>query len=386
MKNLIIVFFLGFGTFCNCQNLTKTIVFLDSETKLPVEDVSVFIVRTKQLFVSNTDGIITFELNGNSNIQISNIGYETKTIRSTVLNDNQNTIYLKSSVNTLDEIIITNKHPQKILKDIVANSISKLTIPSRLKVYSREFFKINGTYSNYNDGLMNFQLSGNSDKINTDILVEQNRSYGLVSDNINDYLLGYNMNNIMQNYYNFKYLNVLLESKAKKEFDFIVKSYSNNSDYYRMIVTPSQESKGLLDDFTIIYDRKKKIIMEVSSVLSPNIVAREKDKTSVGSKNIKKSCFKTVYKSDNSNYYLINSKEEIEFDKIKKEETITIEVRNYFVVSNFSEQKFSFNQAEVFKDKTLFNKKNVILSNYWNYSGLTATTEEQNIIDEIQPD
>ncbi len=386
MKHFYLMFFLGFILLGFSQSSTKTLLFLNAETKQPIEDVSVSVARTKQLYVSNADGLVTFELAGNSIIQITHTEHEPVSVRSTTLKEEQTTIYLKSVVNDLDEVIISNQHPQKILKNIIQNSISKLTIPSRLKVFSREFFKIDGIYSNYNDGLMNFQLSGSSDKINTDILVEQNRSFGLVNDNINDYLVGYNMNNIMQNYYNFKYLDVLLEPKAKKDFDFIIKSYADNSDYYRIIVTPTQESKGLLDDFTIVYDRKKKIIIEVNTILSPNTLAKDDEKKSVGSKNIKKSVFKSLYKSDNSNYYLLTSKEEIEFDKITKEKIINIGVRNYFVVANFSNQKFSFKEAEVFKDKTLFNKKNVILSNYWSYSGLTATKEEQLIIDEIEPD
>jgi hypothetical protein len=38
----------------------------------------------------------------------------------------------------------------------------------------------------------------------------------------------------------------------------------------------------------------------------------------------------------------------------------------------------------VFKDKTLYNKKNVVLSNYWDVSGITATDEEQEIILKIE--
>jgi len=87
-----------------------------------------------------------------------------------------------------------------------------------------------------------------------------------------------------------------------------------------------------------------------------------------------------MYKFDGTNYYLISSKEEIGFEKIDKKETNTIEVRNYLVVNNFSTQNFSFKESEIFKDKTLFNKKNVILSDYWNTSGLIATEEEQEII------
>ena len=94
--------------------------------------------------------------------------------------------------------------------------------------------------------------------------------------------------------------------------------------------------------------------------------------------------FKTIYKHDDSNYYLVSSKEEIGFEKINKKGTNTIEVRNYFVTTNLSTQKYSFSPNDVFKEKTLFNKKNVILSDFWNVSGLTATDEEQGIINSIE--
>ena len=369
---------------CYSQNKEISIVLKDADSNLPIEDATVFVVKTKQSLVSNSEGVANFSLNGVSNIQISHTSYASTTIRSTTLKDKVNIIYLKSNINNLDEIIITRQHPQNILKNIVDNSIKKLTVPARLKVYSREFFKLNGTYSYYNDGLINFQVSGKEKNFKTDILVEQNRAVGLIDTDISNNLLGYNLNDIMENYYNFKYLAPILEPRAKKEYDFIIKSYSANNDYYVMLITPFDKSKGLLDDFTIIYDKKKKLIIEASSSVSPSVVAKVKDKTTVGSKNIYKSLFKTLYRFDDSNYYLISSKEEIGFERIEKKGTSTIEVRNYFVTTNFSNQKFSFTPSDVFKDKTLFNKKNTILTDYWNVSGLTATEEEQQIINSIE--
>ena len=383
MKKLLILLVFGNVFWGNSQSITRSLLFLDYETKQPIEDVSVFINKTKLLYLSNSVGIVNFELSGNSTIVISHTTYESMNLRSITLKD-KNTIYLKSTINSLEEIIITNQHPQKILKNLIVNSISKLTIPSKLKVYSREFFKINDVYSNFNDGLINFQLSRNSKNIETSILVEQNRSYGLVDENINDYLLGYNLNNIMENYYKFKYLDVLLEPKAKKEFDFIVKSYVDNEDYYKMVVLPNQDSKGLKDEFTIVYDHKQKIIIEVSATLSEVTLAKTSKKYHVGSKNITKSFFKTKYTMDKTNYYLVNSKEEIGFEKIKKDQTYNVEIRSYFVTVNFGKQKFSFKPEVVFKDKSLFNKKNVILSNYWETSGLSATSEEELIIEYVK--
>lgn len=365
------------------KSLEKTILLLDSESKLPIQDATVLILRSKQILVSNAEGKVVFVIHNPSNIQISHSAYAEVTIRSTILTDTEYIIYLNSNVNVLDEIILTRQHPQKILKKLVQNSIDELTVPVRLQVYEREFFKLNGVYSYYNDGLMNFQILDKKKLYDTDILVEQNRSYGLIDKEISDELLGYNLNNIIGNYYSFKYLEPLLQKDALKKYDFIVKAYADNENYYMMKVYPNENTKQLLDDFTIIYDNKKKLIIEVSSILSPRVVAKNIDKIPAQSKNIYESFFKTIYKFDGSNYYLISSREEIGFEKVHKKNATYIEVKNSFVVTNFSNKFFTHKETDVFKDQTMFNKRNVIFNNYWEISGLSPTDEEQEIISRI---
>jgi hypothetical protein len=383
LRRLIFIF-LFFSVQLFSQAELKKLILKDKDSDLPIEDVTVTVIKTKQNLLSNTDGVVTFELLGSSNIQIKHSSYLSLTIRSSTLKDPVNTIYLTSNINELEDIIITKKHPQKILASLIENSKKKLTVPGRLKVYCREFFKLNGKYSYYNDGLMNFQLLDKSNKTDAVILVEQNRSINLTSDYVKEDLLGYNLNDIMENYYNFKYLDPLLDAVAKKEYDFVIKVFSKNKDYYVISAVPNEDASGLLDDFTIIYDPDKKLIIEVSSVVSPLVLSKMKEKTSNGSKNIYKSMFKTIYKIQNSNYYLLGSKEEIGFEKIEKNQKKEIEVRNYFLTKNFSTSYYKYNQDEVFKDKTLHNKKNVILTDFWNESGLTATDEEQQIVNTIE--
>lgn len=384
MKNLLLLIFFIFSFNLSAQDNEKTILLKDTETNLPIEDATILITKTKQLFLTNSEGKVSFKLNGVSNIQITHSSYAGITLRSTTLKEKETTLLLKSTENKLEEIILTKQHPQKILINLIANSIKTLTVPARLKVYSREFFKLNGVDTYYNDGLMNFQLFSKAKKFNSNILVEQNRSFGLVEEDVKADLLGYNLNDIMENYYNFKYLNPIIEPKAKKEFDFLIKAYSENSNYYKMTVVPFEESTGFLDNYTIIYDYKKKLIIEVNSIVLPTTIAKTKDKTAIGSRNIYKSLFKTIYRIDGDAYYLLSSKEEIGFNRIDKKKKTEIEVKNYFVTTNFSTQNYSFKESEVFKDKTLFNKKNEILSDYWNVSGLTATEEEKEIIEKIE--
>ena len=385
MKKTLLLLFLVFSFTISAQEVEHSIIVKDADTNNPIEDVSVFITKTKQLLLSNSEGKVTFDLNGISNIQVSHSSYVTVNIRSSALQKTDNIIYLKNNTKDLDEIIITKQHPQKILKALVQNSIKQLTVPARLKVYSREFFKMNGTYSYYNDGLMNFQIFGRDKNFKSNILVEQNRSIGLINEEIGGDVLGYNLNNIMENYYNFKYLEPILVERAKKDYEFVIKVYSANNNYNLISATPLDEGKGLKDDFTIIYDPKKKLIIEVSSIIASSSLTRSKEKTAVGSKNIYKSIFKTIYRTDTQNYYLASSKEEIGFERVDKNNITTdIEVRNYFVTTNFSNQNYIYKESEVFKDKTLYNKKNVILSDFWNVSGLTATAEEKEIIDKIE--
>jgi len=384
MKKYYLLFFLLLHFSSFCQTIEKSIVLKDADTNLPIEDATVFIIKTKQTLLSNAEGKITFVLNGSSNIQVSHSSYISVTVRSSALQKTDNVIYLKSNVNDLDEIIVTKQHPQKILKSLVQNSIKKLTVPARLKVYCREFFKENGSYAYYNDGLMNFQIYGKEKNFKSNILVEQNRSFGLVNEEIGSDVLGYNLNDIMENYYNFKYLEPILDSSSKKQYDFVIKGYTNNSDYNVMLVTPNETNNDLKDDYKIIYDTKHKIIIEVSSFVSPMTISKIKEKSSVGSKNIYKSMFKTIYRFDNINYYLVTSKEEIGFERIDKKSKTDIEVRNYFVTTNFSNQNYSYKESDIFKDKTLYNKKNVIFNNYWYISGLTSTEDEQAIVNMIE--
>ncbi len=385
MKRIIVLLLLISSCSLLSQNEEKTMVLKDIDTDLPIEDATVFITKTKQTLLSNAEGAVTFTLNGVSNIEVTHSSYNAIKLRSNILKEKKNVFYLKSNITDLDEIIVTKQHPQKILKDLVESSIKKLNVPARLKVYTREFFKINGTDSYYNDGLINFQLLGNPKNSKTDILVEQNRSYGLVEEDFTNDVLGYNLNDLMQNYYNFKYLDPILETNAKKEYEFLIKSYSKNDDYNIISVTPVADTKELRDDFTILYDRKKKLIVEVSSFVSPAIINNIKDKTSVGSKNIYKSLFKTIYRQDGSNYYLVSSKEEIGFERIDKKNMKTdIEVKNYMVTTNFSTHNFTYKDSEVFKEKTLYNKKNSIITSYWDISGLLATKEEEAIISSLE--
>jgi len=385
MRGLILLIVIFVNTTIFSQNAQYSIVIKDIETQLPIENAMVFIMKTKQTLISNQEGKVTFELNGSSSLQVSETNYEKVTLRWGPLKPDLFVVYLKNNNNKLDEIVVSKEKPEKNLQKIVSNSREKLATSYRLKVYVREFFMLDNKYSYYNDGLVNFQFEGSQKKSSTTLLVEQNRSYGLLETDVSADLMGYNLNNIMENYSNLKYFDPLLDSKTKKEYEFTTKGHPNNKNYYITSVTPLDNSKKALDTFEIIYDPVKKLIVEFSIIIAPGNLAQIEEQTKPGSKNVTRSQVKVNYRIDGEDYYLLSSNEEIAYDLILKDHVKkNIQVRNNFITTNFNRQNFTYNESDVFKEKTLFNKKDKILTKYWDISGFTATEEEKVIINSLE--
>ncbi|WP_026729226.1 hypothetical protein [Flavobacterium denitrificans] len=381
MGRLVRLFILLFSITAFAQKSEYSIIVKDIETQLPIENATVVIMKTKQILLSNKEGKVTFMLTGGSNIEISQTDYETLNIRWVSLKDDQKfVVYLKNKNNKLDEIVVSKENPQKIFQKIVANSRKKLASSYRLKVYIREFFMLDNKYSYYNDGLVNFQFSVNQKKSSTTLLVEQNRSYGLLEADVSADLKGYNLNNIMENYSNLKYFDPVLDPKTKKEYDFTTTGHPNNKDYYVLKITPLDKSKKALDTFEIVYDPVKKLIVEYMITIEPRNLMQIEEQTKAGSKNVTKSNIRVSYRIDGENYYLLSSNEEIAYNLVLKEQIKKIEVRNSFTTTHFNRQNFTYKESDVFKEKTLFNKKNKIMTNYWDISGFVATDEEKAII------
>lgn len=379
----IFCFFVVFLTFCSQAQNEITIVFKDQETNQPIEDVAVTVLRSKEGLLSNKDGLVVLDLNRPSLLEFKHSSYKDKLVKSVLLKEKINVVLLEANTFDLEEVIMTRDHPQDILINLIKNSKAKLNIPANLKVYTREFFKKQDVYVFYNDGLLNFQIKGNDKKIETDILVEQNRSYGLLDEFDKD-ILGYNLNNLMSNYYQFKYLEEITESKHKKIYDFEVTNYKNN-EYYNVIrVRPLRDSKGFLSEFRIVYDSRKKLIVEVSSFIPLDRAETNKTFPDLKAKKIYLQEFKTTYRFDALNYYLVNSQEKMGFHVTKNKQEVKYEINNYFVTTLFRKQLFQYTDAETFKDKTLLNKMNSIITDYWeDDSGLILTKTEEEIISNL---
>ncbi|MCW1148213.1 hypothetical protein [Flavobacterium lacisediminis] len=365
------------------QNLEFTIIVKDFDTDLPIDEVTITAIRTRQGFLTNKEGKAIISLTRSSDLELVHSSYKTLIVKFSTLNKKENVVYMEPNTQQLEEYIITKDHPQEILKRIIENSKAKITIPISLKVYLHEFYKRDNEIIFFNDGLINFQILGNDKNIKTDILVEQNRAIGVLDGDIDADVLGYDLNNIIENYYQFKYLEEVLDSRARKIYDFSVKTYPSNEDYLVIKIVPLSESKGILSDFMVVYDSNKKLIIEVSSYVTPDRLQTYKE-SMFASRKVYKLEFKNTFRQEGNYYYLANSKEVIGFEKKYKNKERRIEVKNHMVITDFNKKTFEYGEKNIFKGKSLINKKTSFFTDYWDIeSGFVSTAEEKAIIERL---
>lgn len=389
MNRLFYLLFFTFSFLFAQKGEKKDFVLIikDKDTDKVISNASVSINKYNQDYFSNEEGIVKFELAKPSKITITHPDYKVLILQSMQIKENPMVVYLQPFSQEIEELIITNKHPQTILKKLVEVSEENLTLPVRLKIYSREFYKSNGNFTSYNDGLVNFCLNGKPNNIQIDLLIEQNRTIGLPDNDFFDRTtLGYNLNDIVKNYYEFNYLKKVLDAKAKKKFDYEIKTHKQNPDWYIMVIRPKPEVEEFLSEYKIVYDFKKNIIFEMGyEVPLEKIYFADVTNFKVIKGSIFKSNFTATYKQDNGYYFLLSSKEEIGFKaENKKGLKKDIEITNYLITTEHSKKLVPYDPIDVFKDKSLINKKDKIITEYWEEnSGLVLTSDEKKIIQEI---
>ena len=388
MKNLFFFGLILFSVLSFSQTKEVVLVFKDKTSGALIENVVVAILRTDENFQSNKEGVVKFNLNKPSRISIKHTEYKELSINSANLKDVETVIFLENISQDIEDVVITNRQSFNILKTLINKSMKQLTAPINLKIYSREFFKYNNEYTSYSDGLVNFCLKEKPDKFAADILVEQNRTYNLINnEKIEKKTLSYNMYDIIQNYYDFKYIANLAESKAKKKFDFEIKTVKGKADFYQMIIVPKPEIEEFLPTVTVIYDNRKNIILELEYFVEPNrFEYSDVSNLKVVKGKVFNSVFKALYILDGDDYFLASTKEEIGLMvKDKKDVENKVEIANYLITTQHSRKFVPYEKEDVFKEKSLINKKNAIITEYWETnSGLLLTSEEKKIVDNLQ--
>jgi hypothetical protein len=112
----MIILIIVLGTMAFGQNLTQTVrgTIVDADSKLPLIGASVIVLNTNPVIGTSTDLNGAFRLEGIAvgriNLQLSYLGYETKTLTSIVVNSGKEVVLnldMIESIEMMDEVVVT---------------------------------------------------------------------------------------------------------------------------------------------------------------------------------------------------------------------------------------------------------------------------------------
>ncbi len=369
----------------NAQENFFQVIIYDKDMNLPLENANVMIFKNKENYLSNKEGIVKFGLKGSSFIEISHQDNKSQKLRITPKTPIELKVFLEPKIKQLEEVILTQKHPQEILKSIVKQSSKLLKLPANLKIYSKEFYKYNDEYILFSDGLLNFQIYKNTGTIKSDILIEQCRTIGLKKP-LQEDLWGFNLNTISEKYYSFSHLSDLLDKKSRKDYNFNLKSHSTNDAYNILEIKPIDEIDKLLYFYRITFDYRKKIIFEIEISIPNNKSSLFFTKSDNQNRRINKMNIVQKFIEKEKEYYILNTMENIEYLKTKSDQEVKIEVKNIMHTIRYYDYLFTYKNHEMFKKKSLIlSEKNKVYTNYWEYdSGIYMNEEEKKILNYLE--
>ncbi|KAB1155136.1 carboxypeptidase-like regulatory domain-containing protein [Tenacibaculum aiptasiae] len=345
------------------QNTLNGIV-LNYETKKPIEYVDIY--NNYNFTSTNSEGRFSF-ISKNDSIKVRLIGYES--INTTFKKIKNDTIFLKSKFEELDEIILSNTNPIiKIYKSVTNNYPSK---PYSETFFLRCYIRKNGNLLKIQDlnGIVNRKtLFGTSEnpmpKKNYTVNIQNVRKVGIYEEGV--YFKMYNLKKILDeiggiglNIREYKFNENISKDKNLVKYSFSpkLKSSQKNEGYY--LVNKNDNA------FTEFHLKQ----VDTSSLYTKN---RDIKFRTI---NYQKSIF--FKKNINWNKYFIHkAKINAETEVIDKNGVKTIyDVKYLFVVLEQNKRKINKKHSlkkDIFKFKKPFN------SEFWKKQEYLLLTKEMN--------
>jgi len=277
------IFFLFFATHCLfAQKTDLNAIILDSATKLPIPNVSIYFDNENQNSligtVSNDEGKFTISTSVNK-LLFSHINYESTTIN---LTPDVHEIYLTPKTYSLEELIVSNQDPKTYLASVINNSISSFDNNTEFKGYCRETVKIKDKLTKFADANINFYVKKGKRKSKS-IVIEQSRAFfhpDIDLENTKDMESinsVYNVNDMIAEGYDLNYLMNLIETTKNVEFVRKMKKDKEGNEIEFVDIVPNPNVEKLLIAGYIIIDPNSKKLLEYQIHFSENHMKNAKE-------------------------------------------------------------------------------------------------------------
>ncbi|MGX7666772.1 carboxypeptidase-like regulatory domain-containing protein [Flavobacterium pedocola] len=370
------------------QEKNIEVILKNAATKEAIFGASVSVKNSNQGAVSNEEGLFKLTIASPSEILITHLTYKAMVISSGELKPGVNTVYMEVNDVTMEEMIISKTPIYEVLAALVENSRLHLSNPIHLNTYCREFVKNHGKYTRFTDGLVDLHIKGKPKNIDVDAIALQNRSYGLnEEDNTSEMLIGFRLDDIIEKTYEFGVLKKFCNKSSTENYDFEIKSNPSNENMYVIHITPKKEVAELLYEIKVAYDINKKVILAIDYKIADSHLQYSKEvNLLIARVLIKKNTFKANFRFENGKYFLSSTLVDAHFKFWNKRKiNYDMEAKNALIVTNASDETFTYDKKQVMRKGLLVKRENNIKTNYWEFdSGLTPTAEEQQVIEKLR--
>lgn len=324
-------------------------------------------------------------------IVFSHIAYEPKTVTLSELKEIGNIIKLSPKTYTLDEVAIVGGSAVNKLKKALEVSKSNLSLPIRLETYYREFVKEDSQYTKFSDGLIDFELSGNTENFKTKVFVKQSRAIELKTEENKDFDWNINspldIKNLAAPFF-FNALSELIKNADNYEFFTSYINDKNVKDLVTIKFTPKAGNKELLYQGEITIDQQSNYILSYSIGLEQSISKTPKVINMLVLKGqLKQNEILVMFQTDNGNYrpWYANKRTAIKVWNNKKLDLTFSFSSDLLVNQVVNELVEPHSPNSVYTKKSLYPLGNNYQSPFWEkQKTIQLTSEEEKIINQLK--
>jgi hypothetical protein len=379
------------------QTITITGTLKDASTGEPIDMATISAGDSNISTISNETGNFRITLPATTNsLLLSHLNYKTYAIKLKGKDETVEAVLEQNQI-LLEEVVITNKPINEILKEAVTASKSKLEKSLVLNTYYREFAKVNNHYLKFADGLLDYNIKRKSGA--ADLYVQQSRAKQLVGNDVKifkklenekdegntgvvEVLNIYDVRSAVADASNFKAVNAILNADSYN-YELKLKRSSDGRELEIVTVTPKPEVHEALYEGHVIYDATTKLILEI------DIQSAESHKQYASLINVVMFKFKILnagkkvaFKTDNGKYIMAYSQTRHSFYITNKNQfDDTFDFMSDVVTIDYKEGEFDFDKKKKYRHKDLFSAGNNFTTEYWKTSNmLLLTAAEEKIL------
>jgi hypothetical protein len=391
MKKILTLVLLVLTSLTFSQTKTITGVIKDATSSLPIESVSISISNSSLGTISNEEGKFRIILPENkSTLEFSHLYY---TIESYVVkaNDTEIEIFLTPKSFVLEEVVINGKPGKDLLSDALVASKDKLEKSIVLNTYYREFVNVDGKYTSFSEGLLDYYVKRKSGT--SDLHVKQSRVFDLKDENATERekaIQSINLNDVREaviNAYTFKGLTNILKSEHYY-FGVETKTEANGNSIEIITIEPKENvEEQMIYTGTVVYDSKTKLILDIDIQFSPEHKKYNKVRNLLIAKaKINDFGRKTKFKIDGDKYVMIYNQIKINFYvKFGKLINNTFESVYDLTVLDYKEGEFKLDKSKKYKESSLFDNGNKYTEEFWKkYNVVLLSDAEEKIIKSLK--